>query len=258
MRFGFVVPFADAASFAESQRWGSAPGGTACSPGRPLFGVDAWVALGGGGDGDRAGSRLGTLLTPVSRWKPWDLASRVGTVDRLSGGRAVLGAGLGALHDGWLAFEADEGRKARAEKVDECLAIYAGLMAGHRSRSRAALLRDARRLHAAGPTGPAAAPTGVDRGRPDGRSAETTEPRAGRALAGAVAGVGRPGRSQRRQQWCDRAGADGGFILTPYRVGQDQDGDDATASTMHVVTSSPSWLLAMYGVSMKPNSSPPS
>lgn len=26
--------------------------------------------------------RLGTLLTPASRWRPWDLASVVGTVDR--------------------------------------------------------------------------------------------------------------------------------------------------------------------------------
>jgi alkanesulfonate monooxygenase SsuD/methylene tetrahydromethanopterin reductase-like flavin-dependent oxidoreductase (luciferase family) len=94
-----------------------------------LFGVDAWVTLGAAAMVTER-VRLGTLLTPVSRWKPWDLASRVGTVDRLSGGRAVLGAGLGALHEGWLAFEADEGRSVRAQKVDECLAVYAGLMAG--------------------------------------------------------------------------------------------------------------------------------
>jgi hypothetical protein len=42
----------------------------------------------------------------------------------------TLSVGLGAPHDGWLAFEADEGRRTRAEKVDECLAIYAGLMQG--------------------------------------------------------------------------------------------------------------------------------
>ena len=34
------------------------------------------------------------------------------------------------MHAHWLAFEADEGRKTRAEKVDEVLAIYAGLMNG--------------------------------------------------------------------------------------------------------------------------------
>jgi len=41
-----------------------------------------------------------------------------------------MGAGLGALHEGWLAFEADEGRRVRAQKVDECLAVFAGLMGG--------------------------------------------------------------------------------------------------------------------------------
>jgi len=54
----------------------------------------------------------------------------VSSLDRLSGGRVILGAGLGALHEGWTAFEADEGRRVRAEKMDEGLAIYAGLMAG--------------------------------------------------------------------------------------------------------------------------------
>ena len=66
----------------------------------------------------------------MPRWKPWDLASRVGTVDRLSNGRTIMGVGLGALHDGWLAFEADEGRKTRAQKLDEGLAVYDGLMRG--------------------------------------------------------------------------------------------------------------------------------
>jgi alkanesulfonate monooxygenase SsuD/methylene tetrahydromethanopterin reductase-like flavin-dependent oxidoreductase (luciferase family) len=52
------------------------------------------------------------------------------TVDRLSGGRAVMGVGLGALNGNWTAFEEDEGRRVRAEKLDECLAVYDGLMRG--------------------------------------------------------------------------------------------------------------------------------
>src|SRR5882757_2138338 len=93
------------------------------------MGVDAWIALAvAATQTERLG--LGTLLTPVTRVKPWDLASRVGTVDRLSGGRAILGAGLGALHEGWLAFERDEGRRTRVEQLEESLAIYAGLMRG--------------------------------------------------------------------------------------------------------------------------------
>jgi alkanesulfonate monooxygenase SsuD/methylene tetrahydromethanopterin reductase-like flavin-dependent oxidoreductase (luciferase family) len=74
--------------------------------------------------------RLGTILTPASRWRPWDLASAVLTVDRLSRGRAVMGVGLGALNGNWTAFEDDEGRRVRAEKLDEGLAVYDGLMGG--------------------------------------------------------------------------------------------------------------------------------
>ena len=74
--------------------------------------------------------RMGTLLSPLPRMKPWDLASRVSSLDRLSGGRVQLCVGLGALHPGWTAFEADEGRATRAQLLDEGLAIYAGLMHG--------------------------------------------------------------------------------------------------------------------------------
>jgi len=94
-----------------------------------VWGDDAWVALTAAAMvTDRI--RLGTMLTPIPRVRPWDLASRVSSLDRLSGGRVTLGAGLGALHEGWTSFEADEGRKVRVEKMDEGLAIYAGLMAG--------------------------------------------------------------------------------------------------------------------------------
>ncbi|MDX6296584.1 MAG: hypothetical protein QOI51_441 [Nocardioidaceae bacterium] len=129
MFFGFVVPYADARQFAEVAALGERAGWDGVFTWEALFGVDAWVTLGAAAMTTER-IRLGTLLTPVSRWKPWDLASRVGTVDRLSNGRTVLGVGLGALHEGWLAFEADEGRRVRAQKVDECLAIYAGLMRG--------------------------------------------------------------------------------------------------------------------------------
>lgn len=129
MRYGFVVPEADAAEFAGLAALGEERGWDAVFSWESVFGVDAWVSLG------VAAARttrilLGTLLTPASRVRPWDLASRVGTVDRLSGGRVVLGVGLGALNPNWLAFERDEGRRTRAEKLDECLAVFAALCAG--------------------------------------------------------------------------------------------------------------------------------
>ncbi len=129
MKFGFVVPYADALEFTELAALGEQRGWDGVFSWETLWGSEAWVTLGAAA---MATSRiqLGTLLTPASRHRPWDLASRVGTVDRLSGGRAVMSVGLGALHEGWTAFEADEGRRERAQKLDECLAIYAGLFHG--------------------------------------------------------------------------------------------------------------------------------
>jgi hypothetical protein len=129
VRFGFVVPFADSREFVELARLAEASGWDGIFTWEALWGVDAWVTLGAAALATER-IRLGTMLTPVARVKPWDLASKVSSVDRLSGGRAILSAGLGALHEGWTAFEADEGRKVRAQKLDECLTIYDGLMRG--------------------------------------------------------------------------------------------------------------------------------
>ena len=70
------------------------------------------------------------MLTPLPRDQAVGRRGRVATLDSLSGGRVQLAVGLGAAHPGWLAFETDEGRKVRAEKLDEGLAVYDGLMRG--------------------------------------------------------------------------------------------------------------------------------
>ena len=129
MRFGFVVPYADAGEFAELAALGEQRGWDGVFTWEAVWGLNAWVTLGAAAMVTER-VRLGTLLTPASRWRPWDLASAVLTVDRLSRGRAVMGVGLGALNGNWTAFEPDEGRRVRAQKVDECLAVYAGLMRG--------------------------------------------------------------------------------------------------------------------------------
>jgi len=129
MRFGVVIPFGDAADIARHAALAERAGWDAIFLSEPVWGVDAWVSLAAAATATER-LRLGTLLTPVPRIKPWDLATRVATVDRLSGGRVILGAGLGALHDGWLAFERDEGRRTRVERLEEGLAVYDGLMRG--------------------------------------------------------------------------------------------------------------------------------
>ncbi len=129
MRYGAVIPWASEREFAQLAGVAEQAGWDMVLSWEAVWAQDAWVTLAAAATATER-IRLGTLLTPASRYRPWDLASRVGSVDRLSGGRVTVGVGLGALHDNWLAFEPDEGRAARAAKLDEGLAVYAGLMAG--------------------------------------------------------------------------------------------------------------------------------
>ena len=47
--------------------------------------------------------RLGTFVTPVPRRRPWKLASEAVTLDHLSHGRLILGAGAGDVNDAGVA-----------------------------------------------------------------------------------------------------------------------------------------------------------
>ena len=69
---------------------------------------------------------LGTMLTPVSRRRPWKLASELVTVDHLSNGRLVLPIGLGAIDTGFDKVSEATERKIRAALVDETMDILEG------------------------------------------------------------------------------------------------------------------------------------
>jgi alkanesulfonate monooxygenase SsuD/methylene tetrahydromethanopterin reductase-like flavin-dependent oxidoreductase (luciferase family) len=129
MRYGFVVPSASPRQFAELAAFGEQHGWDGVFTWEAVWHGQAWVTLGAAAMVTER-VKLGTLLTPAPRWRPWDLASAVLTVDQLSNGRAVMSVGLGAPNENWTAFEPDEGRRIRAEKLDECLAVYDGLMHG--------------------------------------------------------------------------------------------------------------------------------
>ena len=75
--------------------------------------------------------RLGAILTPLSRRRPWKVARETVTVDHLSHGRLILSVGLGALDDGGFGKVGEvTDRKARAALLDESLAILTGLWSG--------------------------------------------------------------------------------------------------------------------------------
>jgi alkanesulfonate monooxygenase SsuD/methylene tetrahydromethanopterin reductase-like flavin-dependent oxidoreductase (luciferase family) len=75
--------------------------------------------------------RIGAIVTPPSRRRPWKLAREAMTLDRLSNGRLILPVGLGTLDDAGFANvgEPTEAR-IRAEMLDESLTILTGLWSG--------------------------------------------------------------------------------------------------------------------------------
>jgi alkanesulfonate monooxygenase SsuD/methylene tetrahydromethanopterin reductase-like flavin-dependent oxidoreductase (luciferase family) len=76
--------------------------------------------------------RIGAMVTPLARRRPWVLARQIATLDQLSGGRLVVGIGLG--DDGWREFSAfgDETvPRVRGELLDESLTIIQDLLTGN-------------------------------------------------------------------------------------------------------------------------------
>jgi alkanesulfonate monooxygenase SsuD/methylene tetrahydromethanopterin reductase-like flavin-dependent oxidoreductase (luciferase family) len=66
--------------------------------------------------------RLGTLVTPVPRRRPQQLARQVATLDALSGGRVIFGAGLGGpFEDEYGDFGEPTDPVVLAERLDEGL-----------------------------------------------------------------------------------------------------------------------------------------
>src|SRR5436190_7698715 len=73
---------------------------------------------------------VGTNVTPLPRRRPHVLAAQVATLDRLSGGRVVLGVGSGGVPAEFERFGEHADAKARAEMLDEALDIITALWTG--------------------------------------------------------------------------------------------------------------------------------
>ena len=77
--------------------------------------------------------KLGTMITPVPRRRPWQLARQTTTLDRLSGGRVILGVGIGSpAYGDFGIFHEPQGARERADMLDEGLDVLAGLWSGER------------------------------------------------------------------------------------------------------------------------------
>ena len=129
MRFGLVGSFGTAeqtvhlAREAEAHGWDGFFTWDGISVG-PMDTWDPWVLLGALATRTER-IRLGAMVFPLARRRPWKVARESITVDHLSGGRLVLPVGLGAVDDGGFARVSGEvvdgaraGRAARRRPGD--------------------------------------------------------------------------------------------------------------------------------------------
>lgn len=100
----------------------------------PVQGVaDPWVVLAAAAVATER-VLLGPMVTPVARRRPHVLARQATSLDQLSGGRLVLGVGLGLDRSGreLSAFGEELDDRTRAEMLDEGLDLITALWTGER------------------------------------------------------------------------------------------------------------------------------
>jgi alkanesulfonate monooxygenase SsuD/methylene tetrahydromethanopterin reductase-like flavin-dependent oxidoreductase (luciferase family) len=91
--------------------------------------ADPWVTLAGIATATSR-VRIGTMVTPVARRRPHVLANQVATLDVLSGGRVVFGAGLGGTASEFGKFGEPTEARVRAAMLDEGLELLRRFWSG--------------------------------------------------------------------------------------------------------------------------------
>ena len=142
MKYGLYLPnfgpFGDARLLAELARDAEHAGWDGfflwdhvARPGAPAV-VDPWIALAAIAVATER-IRIGALVTPLARRRPWKVARETVSLDRLSNGRLIFGAGLGSSGGAeveWAAFGEETRLGRRARILDEGLEILDGLWRG--------------------------------------------------------------------------------------------------------------------------------
>lgn len=117
-----VALLADLAALAEEAGWDGFFVQDGLLPTRSEAMVDPWLALCAIALATER-LRIGALMTPMAAFLPWQLARQTVTLDQLSAGRLIFGAGLGFKEEDFLSVGADATARVRAEKLDESLAL---------------------------------------------------------------------------------------------------------------------------------------
>jgi alkanesulfonate monooxygenase SsuD/methylene tetrahydromethanopterin reductase-like flavin-dependent oxidoreductase (luciferase family) len=76
--------------------------------------------------------RLGTMVTPIARRRPWKLARETVSLDHLSGGRLILGVGVGdtTIDTSFTRFGEETDAARRAARADEALEVLVRCWSG--------------------------------------------------------------------------------------------------------------------------------
>ncbi len=129
MLTGFVLPGGSATEQLEQAVLAEQAGWDGIFVWEAAYGVDAWALLAAmAARTERI--RLGTLLTPLPWRRPWKVASQVATVHQLSGGRAILAVGVGAVDTGLPDTGEETDLRLRAERLDEGIDLLTTLWDG--------------------------------------------------------------------------------------------------------------------------------
>jgi probable F420-dependent oxidoreductase len=128
---GYPQPLVELARAAEAAGWDGffiwdIFGGDAQNP-TPV--VDPWITLAAIASATER-IRFGPMVTPLSRRRPWKVAREAVTLDHLSGGRLILGVGVGVPPEEFSRFGEEPDQRVRARMLDEGLEVLAGLWSG--------------------------------------------------------------------------------------------------------------------------------
>jgi hypothetical protein len=142
MKFGLSIPnkgkysdinlLVEIAQLAEEAGWeGYFLWDHVAGPGRTQF-VDPWISIAAVA-ATTSKMRLGIMVTPLSRRRPWKVAREIVALDHLSRGRVVLGVGLGYFTTKeFKEFGEVSDQRVRGEMLDEALDIITNLQRGER------------------------------------------------------------------------------------------------------------------------------
>jgi alkanesulfonate monooxygenase SsuD/methylene tetrahydromethanopterin reductase-like flavin-dependent oxidoreductase (luciferase family) len=129
IKYGAILPGGTAPAQLEQAVLAEQAGWDAVFTWEAAYGVDPWALLAAMA-ARTSRVRLGTMLTPLPWRRPWKVASQVATLDQLSGGRAILGVGVGATDTELPDTGEVTELRGRAARLDEGIDLIRTLWSG--------------------------------------------------------------------------------------------------------------------------------